>query len=121
MPSSGRRRSPPGRPPTRFDPAAALDGAEARRAVNAAVAGQMPEPEREVILLAYRDNLTQSEIAGRLSLPLGTVKTRTRRALARLRGALAEIYGPTLAPVPVGPGTETADMLTDATDTGADR
>jgi RNA polymerase sigma-70 factor (ECF subfamily) len=55
----------------------------------------MAEPERLVLLLAYRDELTQSEIAERLGWPLGTVKTRTRRALLRLRGAL----GPDLAPV----------------------
>jgi RNA polymerase sigma-70 factor, ECF subfamily len=103
-----------------FDPAAALDAAEARTAVNAALA-VMPVPEREVILLAYRDDLTQSEIAGRLGIPLGTVKTRTRRALARLRGALAKTYGPTLAPVPIGAGTERADVLADVPDAGADR
>ncbi len=48
----------------------------------------MPEPERIVIVLAYREGLTQAEIAERLEWPLGTVKTRTRRALARLRAAL---------------------------------
>jgi RNA polymerase sigma factor (sigma-70 family) len=57
----------------------------------------MSEAEREVISLAYRDDLTQSEIAARLGWPLGTVKTRTRRALHRLRAALAEI-APDLAP-----------------------
>lgn len=44
----------------------------------------LPERERVVLTLAYTDGLTQSEIAERLELPLGTVKTRTRSGLARL-------------------------------------
>ncbi len=82
------------------DPAAILEAVEARTAINAAIA-VMPEPERDVILLAYRDELTQREIAEHLGWPLGTVKTRTRRALARLRGALADVYGAGLAPMPM--------------------
>lgn len=91
------------RDPSRYDatdPVAVLEADEARAAINAALA-EMPEPEREVILLAYRDELTQREISERLGSPLGTVKTRTRRALARLRCALADVYGPQLAPVPL--------------------
>lgn len=68
-------------------PEAAAEAAESRAAVGAAIAG-MPEHERTVILLAYREGLTQAEIAERLEWPLGTVKTRTRRALARLRAVL---------------------------------
>jgi RNA polymerase sigma-70 factor (ECF subfamily) len=61
--------------------------AETRAAVRAAVAALDPR-ERHTILLAYRDGLSQSEIASRLGWPLGTVKTRTRRALQALRLAL---------------------------------
>jgi RNA polymerase sigma-70 factor (ECF subfamily) len=76
-------------------PEAAAEAAEARAAVAAAIAG-MPEQDRTVILLAYRGGLTQAEIAERLGWPLGTVKTRTRRALARLRVVLeAGDAGPT--------------------------
>jgi len=68
-------------------PEAAAEAAEMRESVAAAL-GTMPEVERTVIILAYREGLTQSEIAERLDWPLGTVKTRTRRALAHLRAAL---------------------------------
>lgn len=50
----------------------------------------LPEHERPVIELAYWGGLSQSEIAERLEIPLGTVKTRTRSALARLADLLAE-------------------------------
>ncbi len=73
-----------------------LAGRETREALGAALA-EMADPERQVLVLAYRDELTQTEIAERLGLPLGTVKTRTRRGLLRLRG----ILGPDFAPVPV--------------------
>lgn len=55
---------------------------------------EMPEDERIVIILAYGEDLSQSEIAERLGWPLGTVKTRTRRALARLRDVLGSGVGP---------------------------
>jgi RNA polymerase sigma-70 factor (ECF subfamily) len=84
-------------------PEAAAEAAEARAAVAAAIAG-MPDQERTVILLAYREGLTQYEIADRLEWPLGTVKTRTRRALARLRAVLEA--GDT---EPAGTGTNRMD------------
>jgi RNA polymerase sigma-70 factor (ECF subfamily) len=81
-------------------PEAQLMSAELRRQLGDALE-EMPEQERMVILMAYREELTQSEIAERLGWPLGTVKTRTRRALHRLREILAETLGPELAPLPM--------------------
>ncbi len=70
----------------------------------------MPDVERTVIVMAYADDLSQSEIAERLGWPLGTVKTRTRRALAHLRGVLSGDVGPEftryLAPVPSPTGPD---------------
>jgi RNA polymerase sigma-70 factor, ECF subfamily len=50
----------------------------------------LPEREREVVALAYWSDLSQSEVAKRLDIPLGTVKTRTRSALQRLASLLEE-------------------------------
>jgi RNA polymerase sigma-70 factor (ECF subfamily) len=48
----------------------------------------LPDKEREVLELAYWSELSQSEVAEYLHIPLGTVKTRTRSALARLADLL---------------------------------
>lgn len=73
--------------PSADDPAGRIEGAWLRVEVERALAG-MPDVERDVIRLAYYEELSQSEIAARLDWPLGTVKTRTRRALSRLRESL---------------------------------
>ena len=74
-------------------PEEAADAAGLREAIRSAMTA-MPDHERTVILLAYQEELSQTEIADRLDWPLGTVKTRTRRALLRLREALAGEFGP---------------------------
>ena len=75
-------------------PAALLAETELRTSLATALA-ELPDVERAVLVLAYRDELSQSEIAERLGWPIGTVKTRTRRALLRMRSAL----GPGFMPV----------------------
>jgi RNA polymerase sigma-70 factor (ECF subfamily) len=88
------RREPPVEAP---DEVAADDG-PADRAESGWVAwrvhralAELPENERQVIELAYWGGRSQSEIADLLGIPLGTVKTRTRSALARLSAVLEDV------------------------------
>ena len=63
-----------------------------------AMAALRPE-EIHVLHLAYFGGLTQSEIAGKLSQPLGSVKARIRRALYKLRASLDEVMNEDSGPV----------------------
>jgi len=62
---------------------------EQRRIVTRALA-ELSEDQRRTLMLAYFDGLTQSEIAGQLDIPLGTVKTRMRLGMIKLRELLHE-------------------------------
>jgi RNA polymerase sigma-70 factor (ECF subfamily) len=95
-----RRARPNGR--AAFDEAAVADvaapaagpvdqiaAAEDARRIRAAL-DDLPFAQRLAIELAYFEGLTQREIAERLEEPIGTVKTRIRLGLLRLRDALTE-------------------------------
>ncbi|EYF03240.1 RNA polymerase sigma factor [Chondromyces apiculatus] len=68
----------------------ALDTAHRGELVRALLTELEPE-HREVIVLRYWEDLTQREIALRLGLPEGTVKSRLHRAEARLRAAILKV------------------------------
>jgi RNA polymerase sigma-70 factor (ECF subfamily) len=73
------------------DPAeAAVPGWPVHQEVHAAL-GALPEEQRRVVLLAYFEGLTHSEIARRTGQPLGTVKTRLRIAHAKLTEVLKHV------------------------------
>ena len=94
----GRREAMVGEPPDEPAP----DDAPPERAEQSWIAWrvhraleELSPNERSVLELAYWGGLSQSEIATMLNLPLGTVKTRTRSALAKLADVLEGELGDT--------------------------
>jgi len=63
---------------------------EREECVSSAIA-QLPDDQKQVIELAFMSDLSQSEIAKKLSLPLGTVKSRMRLAYGKLKGQLEAV------------------------------
>jgi RNA polymerase sigma-70 factor, ECF subfamily len=78
-------------------PEVAVTTRETRASIGEAVASLEPD-ERSVIALAYDGGLSQSQIAARLEWPIGTVKTRTRRALRHLRDRVERPPTPCFSP-----------------------
>jgi RNA polymerase sigma-70 factor (ECF subfamily) len=76
--------------PSTSNPLLDAEHAERRRLVVAALS-ELPPEQREALELGYFGGLSQSEIAERTGQPLGTVKTRMRLAMLKLRDRLAPL------------------------------
>lgn len=72
-------------------PEQVVSGAERDATVREALSG-LPEEQRTVVHLAFFAGLTHAEVAERLAVPLGTVKSRMRMAFGKLRTALGEDF-----------------------------
>jgi RNA polymerase sigma-70 factor (ECF subfamily) len=81
-------------PSTAPDPSSEVEGSELRERVRAAL-NELPDEQREVLELGYFSGLSQSEIADATGQPLGTVKTRMRLAMQKLREPLSMHRGVT--------------------------
>lgn len=100
------------------DPATVADRRWSQSVVRSMIS-ELPEPERQAIVLAYAAGLSQVEIADRLGWPLGTVKSRTRRAMAHLRGRLAEV--PDLVEPAVAQRSDSSTAVTDRASFGIEQ
>lgn len=81
-------------PPGRNDAARSAEETERRNLLTAALQ-TLSAAQRHAIELAFYEGLSHSEIAGQLNEPVGTVKTRVRLGLQKMREALRPYYGTT--------------------------
>jgi RNA polymerase sigma-70 factor (ECF subfamily) len=72
------------------DPSLAVEHNERSKLIRVAL-GELPQEQREALELGYFKGLSQSEIAERTGQPLGTVKTRMRLAMQKLRDRLSPL------------------------------
>jgi len=84
---SSRQVQPAGEPPAALDEI--IDRLLLQLDVREAL-DSLPAPQREVLELSYHSDLTQAEVASRLGIPLGTVKSRAYHALRAFRRAVDE-------------------------------
>src|SRR5690606_711589 len=76
-------------------PVSASGGSEAGVVDRLVVAQQLEslgDPRRTILRLAFQEDLTHDQVAARLGLPLGTVKSHVRRGLIQLRQSLEEVH-----------------------------
>lgn len=77
--------------PMSLSPDGGAERSEISKLVTSSLA-ELPQPQRQVIEMAYFGGLSQSEIATQLAEPLGTVKTRMRTGMGKLRDALKPLF-----------------------------
>ena len=84
----GRDRTFADLPSPNPDPSQDMEGSELREHVRAALR-ELPAEQREVLELGYFNGMSQTEIADATGQPLGTIKTRMRLAMQKLREPLS--------------------------------
>jgi RNA polymerase sigma-70 factor (ECF subfamily) len=72
-------------------PGESVEQAERRQRVSAALR-ELPDAQKKVLQLAFYEGRSQSEIATMLEEPLGTIKTRVRAGMRKLRESLGGYY-----------------------------